>query len=122
MAYVSLLLCMRSPVDGSNMSHLEGTITGPDGTPYEGGVFKIDIVIPSSYPFEPPKMKFVTKIWHPNISSNTGAICLVGIQYLSRSCVSKIQTSVLHRLSEARGPEYRNHSSGIGAAISLYGC
>lgn len=70
-------MCCGSPVGGTDLSHLEGTITGPDGTPYEGGVFKIDIVIPSSYPFEPPKMKFVTKIWHPNISSNTGAICLV---------------------------------------------
>lgn len=29
-----------------------------------------------SYPFEPPKMKFITKVWHPNVSSVTGAICL----------------------------------------------
>ncbi|XP_011073120.1 ubiquitin-conjugating enzyme E2 27 isoform X1 [Sesamum indicum] len=28
------------------------------------------------YPFEPPKMKFATKVWHPNISSQSGAICL----------------------------------------------
>jgi len=46
------------------------------GTPYEGGVFHIDIVLPSDYPFVPPKMKFDTKIWHPNISSESGAICL----------------------------------------------
>merc|ERR1712187_609010 len=46
------------------------------GSPYEGGVFEIDIVIPAQYPFEPPKMKFLTKIWHPNVSSQTGAICL----------------------------------------------
>lgn len=45
-------------------------------TVYEGGVFTIDIVITEDYPFKPPKMKFDTKIWHPNISSVTGAICL----------------------------------------------
>merc|ERR1712228_703618 len=54
----------------------KGTIQGPAGTCYEGGVFEIDIQIPKQYPFEPPKMKFTTKIWHPNISSQTGAICL----------------------------------------------
>jgi len=59
-----------------NKRHLIGKIKGPSGTPYEGGVYEIDIVIPKQYPFEPPKMKFNTKIWHPNISSQTGAICL----------------------------------------------
>lgn len=63
-------------VEEGNLRHMKGTITGPQGTPYEGGVFDIDVVISSSYPFEPPKMKFITKVWHPNISSQTGAICL----------------------------------------------
>jgi ubiquitin-protein ligase len=66
-----------APVIEGNLRHLKGTIPGPTGTPYEGGVFEIDIVIPKQYPFEPPKMKYMTKIWHPNISSQTGAICLV---------------------------------------------
>mmetsp|Transcript_11073 Transcript_11073/g.16891 ORF Transcript_11073/g.16891 Transcript_11073/m.16891 type:complete len:204 (+) Transcript_11073:134-745(+) len=56
--------------------HLIGTITGPSGTPYENGVFDVDILIDGEYPFAPPKMKFITKIWHPNVSSATGAICL----------------------------------------------
>ena len=60
-----------------NLRHLIGTINGPSGTVYEGGIFEIDITIPKQYPFEPPKMKFMTKVWHPNISSQTGAICLV---------------------------------------------
>ena len=35
-----------------------------------------DIVIPESYPFQPFKMKFITKVYHPNVSSASGAICL----------------------------------------------
>ena len=61
---------------GDDLTRLVGTLKGPEGTPYEGGVFFVDIVIPQQYPFEPPKMKFENKIWHPNISSQTGAICL----------------------------------------------
>ena len=62
---------------GTGNRHLLGSLKGPVGTPYEGGVFEIDIAIPDEYPFEPPRMKFISKIWHPNISSQTGAICLV---------------------------------------------
>ncbi|XP_066315696.1 ubiquitin-conjugating enzyme E2 27-like [Miscanthus floridulus] len=62
--------------DGANISHLTGTIAGPADSPYEGGTFVIDIRLPGGYPFEPPKMQFVTKVWHPNISSQNGAICL----------------------------------------------
>lgn len=35
-----------------------------------------DIIIPDSYPFQPVKMKFITKVYHPNVSSASGAICL----------------------------------------------
>ncbi|GBG74237.1 hypothetical protein CBR_g17947 [Chara braunii] len=63
-------------VCGDELSLMRGTIVGPVGTPYEGGTFVVDIQLPSAYPFEPPKMHFVTKVWHPNISSQNGAICL----------------------------------------------
>jgi ubiquitin-protein ligase len=56
--------------------HFKGHLKGPSDTPYEGGSFVVDIVLPTEYPFMPPKMKFDTKVWHPNISSQTGAICL----------------------------------------------
>jgi len=64
---------LKNPED---FSHWKACIKGPSDTPYAGGLFTIDIVIPSQYPFAPPKMKFDTKVWHPNISSQTGAICL----------------------------------------------
>eukprot|EP00735_Rhodelphis_limneticus_P006585 TRINITY_DN19005_c0_g1::TRINITY_DN19005_c0_g1_i1::g.21589::m.21589 TRINITY_DN19005_c0_g1::TRINITY_DN19005_c0_g1_i1::g.21589 ORF type:complete len:195 (+),score=13.12,sp/Q9FI61/UBC27_ARATH/55.79/2e-68,UQ_con/PF00179.21/1.8e-44,UBA/PF00627.26/1.5e+04,UBA/PF00627.26/2.2e-07,Prok-E2_B/PF14461.1/7.5e-07,RWD/PF05773.17/0.0051 TRINITY_DN19005_c0_g1_i1:85-669(+) len=58
------------------LDNLEGRLEGPKDTPYEGGTFVLDIIIPENYPFDPPKVKFVTKVWHPNVSSQTGAICL----------------------------------------------
>ncbi|OMJ65620.1 hypothetical protein SteCoe_37892 [Stentor coeruleus] len=67
---------VRANIIGPNMTHWKGIINGPDDTVYQGGTFIIDIIIPSEYPYKPPKMKFDTKIWHPNISSQTGAICL----------------------------------------------
>jgi len=59
-----------------NYTKWTASFHGPADTPYEGGVFYVGIEIPSQYPFNPPKMKFLNKVWHPNISSQTGAICL----------------------------------------------
>ncbi|RVX71456.1 hypothetical protein B0A52_05028 [Exophiala mesophila] len=59
-----------------SITNLRGSFKGPEGTPYEGGTYEVSITIPNEYPFKPPVMKFTTQIWHPNISSQTGAICL----------------------------------------------
>ncbi|TVY58141.1 Ubiquitin-conjugating enzyme E2 [Lachnellula suecica] len=64
------------PANGSDLSHLRATFPGPPDTPYEGGTYIVDIKIPGEYPFRPPIMSFMTKLWHPNVSSQTGAICL----------------------------------------------
>jgi len=62
--------------NGEDLTRLRGQFFGPPDTPYEGATYHVDIRIPSEYPFRPPLMKFETKIWHPNVSSQTGAICL----------------------------------------------
>ena len=64
-----------SPVDSDSFKHFEGVLPGPKDSPYECGLWHVDIILPKNYPFEPPKMKFITPLWHPNISSQTGAIC-----------------------------------------------
>jgi ubiquitin-protein ligase len=87
-------------VTEGNLRHLKGTIQGPIGTCYETGVFEVDIQIPKQYPFEPPKMKFLTKVWHPNISSQTGAICLVRTSY--SFFTEWVLLSALHRISRRR--------------------
>lgn len=62
---------LATPVDSSNLTHLKGTFPGPPDTPYAGGTYTVDIQIPDMYPFKSPVMKFDTKMWHPNISSQT---------------------------------------------------
>ena len=54
-------------VDG-NMFHWKLKITGPAGTPYEGGIFNADLTFPEKFPFQGPTFKFQTKIYHPNVS------------------------------------------------------
>ncbi|XP_063699220.1 ubiquitin-conjugating enzyme E2-22 kDa [Culicoides brevitarsis] len=67
---------IKLDIINDNFTELRGEIAGPPDTPYEGGIFKLEIKVPETYPFNPPKVKFITKLWHPNISSVTGAICL----------------------------------------------
>ncbi|KAJ7776838.1 ubiquitin-conjugating enzyme/RWD-like protein [Mycena maculata] len=67
---------IRIDLIDSSPFHLKGSFPGPEDTPYQGGHFEVDIVIPESYPFQPVKMKFITKVYHPNVSSASGAICL----------------------------------------------
>lgn len=64
---------LKNPND---LTKLKGSFVGPPDTPYENGTFIVDIKVPTDYPFTPPKCKFDTKVYHPNISSQTGAICL----------------------------------------------
>ncbi|WWC62458.1 uncharacterized protein I303_105054 [Kwoniella dejecticola CBS 10117] len=59
----------------SNIFQWKAVLPGPAGSPYEGGLFEVEITIPEDYPFSPPKLHFITKVYHCNIAS-TGAICL----------------------------------------------
>ena len=58
------------------MFHWVGYIKGPPDTPYEKGWFKLDFNIDQNYPINPPKVRFMTKIFHPNIHFENGDICL----------------------------------------------
>ena len=47
----------------------------PLQSPFEGGTFKLELFLPEEYPMAPPKVRFMTKIYHPNIDK-LGRICL----------------------------------------------
>merc|ERR1711916_253288 len=50
-------------------------VPGPENSAYEGGSFTVSVDIPQEYPFKAPTIKFVTKIYHPNVKTDTGEIC-----------------------------------------------
>ncbi|CAH0392478.1 unnamed protein product [Bemisia tabaci] len=58
-----------------NFKVLEISIIGAAGSPYENGVFHVELHLSDKYPFEPPRMNFVTPIYHPNVDT-AGRICL----------------------------------------------
>jgi ubiquitin-conjugating enzyme E2 N len=58
-----------------NMRYFNVMILGPSQSPYEGGVFKLELFLPEEYPMAPPKVRFLTKIYHPNVDK-LGRICL----------------------------------------------
>ena len=92
--------CSAGVVD-EDLFHWKGTIMGPEDTPYEGGVFHLDIYYPSDYPFKSPKISFTTKIYHPNIDSS-GNICLDILKnaWSPALTISKVLLSICSLLNE----------------------
>lgn len=73
---------LKNPIPGisavpkeDNPRHFDIQIQGPKGSCYENGVFKLELFLPEDYPMVPPKVHFLSKIYHPNID-RVGRICL----------------------------------------------
>ncbi|KAI9708398.1 MAG: Ubiquitin-conjugating enzyme E2 7 [Bogoriella megaspora] len=63
------------PVTEDDIFLWEALIQGPEGTPFEGGIFPAELKFPKDYPLAPPTMKFTCAMWHPNVYSN-GNVCI----------------------------------------------
>ncbi|XP_045605566.1 ubiquitin-conjugating enzyme E2 T isoform X2 [Procambarus clarkii] len=61
--------------EGDKLDVFSAVIVGDEDTVYAGGIFRLEVEVPERYPFLPPKVRFLTKIYHPNIDS-AGRICL----------------------------------------------
>ncbi|KRX55873.1 Ubiquitin-conjugating enzyme E2 N, partial [Trichinella sp. T9] len=73
---------MQEPVPGisavpdeHNARYFHVVVAGPQSSPFEGGMFKLELFLPEEYPMAAPKVRFMTKIYHPNIDK-LGRICL----------------------------------------------
>ncbi|KAI8058473.1 ubiquitin-conjugating enzyme E2 7 [Syncephalis plumigaleata] len=72
----------KNPVEGfsagladDNIFEWDVLIIGPPNTLYEGGFFKARLTFPETYPIQPPKLRFLSKMWHPNVYES-GEVCI----------------------------------------------
>lgn len=86
----------------NDIKHWSAQIIGPSDSPYENGVFNLDIHFGDDYPYKPPKVYFKTKIYHPNISINNGSICLDILKdnWSPALTVSKVLISICSLLTD----------------------
>tara|TARA_B100001142_G_C14278681_1_gene633965 strand:- start:968 stop:1411 length:444 start_codon:yes stop_codon:yes gene_type:complete len=92
--------CSAAP-EKEDIFHWTATIIGPAGSVYEGGIFNLSIEFPPNYPFKPPKIRFITRIYHPNINMS-GGICLdiLKDQWSPALTISKVLISICSLLDD----------------------
>ncbi|GBG90487.1 hypothetical protein CBR_g50833 [Chara braunii] len=94
--------CSASPVNDDSLFVWSATIFGPDETPWEGGIFSLQLSFSERYPEKPPKVRFISEVFHPNVYRD-GTLCMDIIQEAWSPChnVSTILTSIQSLLTDA---------------------
>ncbi|KAF3925278.1 hypothetical protein ABW20_dc0106616 [Dactylellina cionopaga] len=103
------------PDDPANLLKWTGTITGPDGTHFEGKTFKLSFAFPADYPLQPPTVLFKTPMFHPNVDM-AGRICL-DILKDKWSAVYNIQSILLSLQSLLGEPNNKSPLNGQAAQL-----
>jgi len=85
----------------NNIMQWHAIIFGPQDTPFEDGTFELILQFSEEYPNKPPIVKFVSKMFHPNVYAD-GAICLDILQskWSPTYDVAAILTSIQSLLSD----------------------
>ena len=100
-----------APIDPSNMYRWHGIIIGPKDTPYEGGIFKLDITFPPDYPFKPPRVEFLTKIFHCNISGKHLCLDILKGHWSPALTSDKVLISISSLLGEPNAADPLNRDA-----------
>lgn len=93
--------CSAAPIAEDHMLIWRASVIGPDESPFEGGVFQLRMVFGEDYPLKPPKVKFVTEVFHPNVYVG-GDLCLDILQdaWSPAQTVGSILTSIRSLLDD----------------------
>lgn len=95
----------------------EAVITGPEDTPWEGGLFRLTLHFSESYPLHPPEVRFVTPVFHPNVYVD-GRVCLSILQTFWSPSLS-VQSVLLSLQSLLSDPNPSSSANGEAGALLL---
>jgi len=93
------------PVSDADLFAWQAKIIGEAGTPYEGGVFKFSVTIPTDYPWKPPKVACTTKVYHPNITDGKVCIDILQSKWSPALTISKVLFSIAALFNEPNSDE-----------------
>ena len=98
-----------------NLFNWEAIVSGPPDSVYEGIHYKLKIEFPERYPFVPPKITFITPIYHANVMLTTGEICLDILKdnWSPALTISKIIVSLRLLMAAPNVSSALNHDAGI---------
>jgi len=93
-----------SPLSDADLFTWVASIVGPDESPFEGGIYQLRITFPDDYPSKPPKIRFISEMFHPNIFAD-GSLCLDILQdkWKPVYTVGSILTSIQSLLTDPNG-------------------
>ena len=121
--------CSAKPIHG-DMRRWSATIIGPPGSPYENGVFKLLLEFPAFYPAVPPRVKYVTKIFHMNVNEDGWIkLDILNRKWSPETSVSRILLAIVSLMTtpnpddpfdREKSSMYRRHRSRYLEEAKLY--
>ncbi|KND89510.1 Ubiquitin-conjugating enzyme E2 14, partial [Tolypocladium ophioglossoides CBS 100239] len=109
------------------------TLSAPPSTPYHPGRFALLLTLPTDYPFKPPALRFLTRIYHPNVTNDSlGNICLAVLkpdQWKPSTKIAAVLDAVRNLLVEPQpddpledriADEFRNDRPSWEKNVKLY--
>ena len=105
---------IQATPSGDSLFYWEAIIFGPEDTIWDGGCFNLTIEFTEDYPNKAPKVKFLTKMFHPNIYTD-GSICLDILQHMWSPVydVSSILTSIQSLLTDPNVNSPANNTAAV---------
>jgi ubiquitin-protein ligase len=80
-------------------------LTGPEKSPYDKGVFELEVDLRQEYPFKHPQVKFATKVYHPNVNRTDGELGTDWVTRVAHCCRNGVRGDAVAQLEPADADE-----------------